>query len=74
MPQSVGYGEAEILRVGIRPGELPTERLAAPEFRSSLWPSLGPVWVKAVRQAGRGSIAAISANSCRGPLLGYEVV
>src|SRR5262245_32834426 len=40
MPQSVGYGEAEILRVGIRPGGLPTERLApAPESRSSLRPS-----------------------------------
>ena len=47
MPQSVGYGEAEILRVGIRPGELPTERLApAPESRSSLRSSLGPVWAK----------------------------
>jgi hypothetical protein len=34
MPQSVGYGEAEILRVGIRPVEaLPTERLPpAPEL------------------------------------------
>jgi hypothetical protein len=28
MPQSVGYGEAEILRVGIRPGKPATERLA----------------------------------------------
>ncbi len=47
MPQSAGYGEAEILRVGIRPVEaLPTERLPpAPELRSSLRPSLGPVWV-----------------------------
>ena len=41
MPQSVGYGEAEILRVGIRPVEaLHTERLPpAPELRSSLRPS-----------------------------------
>jgi hypothetical protein len=47
MPQSVGYGEAEILRVGIRPVDaLPTERLPpAPELRSSLRPSLGPLRV-----------------------------
>jgi len=44
MPQSVGYGEAEILRVGIRPVEaLPTERLPpAHELRSRVRPWLGP--------------------------------
>jgi len=44
MPQSVGYGEVEILCVGIRPVEAFTKRLAlAPELRSSLRPSEGPV-------------------------------
>jgi hypothetical protein len=38
MPQSTGYGEAEILRIGIRPGEAcpPSDWPPLPNFRSSL--------------------------------------
>jgi hypothetical protein len=50
MPQSVGYGEAEILRVGIRPGELPTERLAPA-------PSFPPLWADFVAKLIEDSVA-----------------
>jgi hypothetical protein len=49
MPQSVDYGEAEILRVGIRPGELPTERLAP---LPNLGRVCGQVWDRFVKVFG----------------------
>ena len=50
MPQSVGYGEAEILRVGIRSGEAcpPSDRPLL--LNLSLRPSLGPGWVDTVEK------------------------